>query len=74
MCPYASFFPAIFFLPILLVFYFRISAVFFYFLYSFAKMKAYTVCATAQASIFTVFWAFVVKEIAKLLIMKTSER
>ena len=36
------------------------------------KMKAYTVCARAQASIFMVFWPFRPKKIAKLL--KKSER
>ena len=37
------------------------------------KMKTYTVCARAQASIFMVFWPISKKkEIAKLL--KTSER
>ena len=36
------------------------------------KMKAYTVCARAQASIFMVFWPFSPKKIVKLL--KKSER
>ena len=36
------------------------------------KMKAYTVCARAQASIFMVFWPFSQKKIVKLL--KKSER
>ena len=36
------------------------------------KMKAYTVCARAQASIFMVFWPFSQKQIVKLL--KKSER
>ena len=49
-----------------------IHIVFFYFFYSFMKMKAYTVCARAQASIFMVFWPFSPKKIAKLL--KKSER
>ena len=47
----ASFFPAIFFLPILYVFYFPFLP-FFYLLYSFTKTKACTVRANAQASIF----------------------
>ena len=58
MCMYANFNPAIFFLSILYVFYFRFFGVFFCFLYSFTKMKAYTVCARAQASIFTVLCPF----------------
>ena len=49
-----------------------IHIVFFYFFYSFMKMKAYTVCARAQASIFMVFWPFSPKKIVKLL--KKSER
>ena len=44
-------FPSTLFLLILKVFYFGIFNAFFYFLYSFMKMKAYTVCARAQASI-----------------------
>ena len=50
-------------------------AVFFYFLYSFAKMKAYTVCATAQASIFTVFWPFSQRAVSEQLVkrIKTLE-
>ena len=36
------------------------------------KMKAYTVCARAQASIFMVFWSFSQNKIVKLL--KKSER
>ena len=39
---------------------------------SLMPMKAYTVCARAQASIFIVFWPFSPKKIAKLL--KKSER
>ena len=52
MCMNASFFPAIFSLPILYVFHFPCFAFFCYFLYSFTKMKACTVCANSQASIF----------------------
>ena len=54
MCTYASFFPPCFSCHC-------VGFLFLYFwcfLYSFTKMKAYTVCATAQASIFTVFWPF----------------
>ena len=66
-------FPSTLFLLILKVFYFGIFNAFFYFLYSFMKMKAYTVCARAQASIFMVFWPFSPKKkIVKLL--KKSER
>ena len=41
--------------------------VFFSFLYSFMKMKAYSVCARAQTSIFMVFWLFRQKKTVKLL-------
>ena len=58
MCTYANFFPPVFFLPILQVFYFRFFGVFFCSLSSFTQMKAYTVCARAQASIFTVLCPF----------------
>ena len=54
----SKFFRAIFFLPILKVFYFRFFGVFFCFLNSFTKIKAYTVCARAQASVFTVLCPF----------------
>ena len=69
---YSEVFQAILFLLILWVFYFGIFNVFFYFLYSFAKMKVNTVCARGQGSIFMVFWPFSPKKIAKLL--KKSER
>ena len=69
-----EFFPAIFFLPILYVFYFRFFffGVFFCFLCSFTKMKAYTVCARAQAFIFTVLCPFsqrnceIIEEVIKM--------
>ena len=47
-----EFFPAVLFLPIFYSFNFRFNAVFFYFLYSFTKMKACTVCANAQGIYF----------------------
>ena len=40
------------------VFYFGIFNVFSYFLYSFLKLKVYTVCARAQASICIFVWPF----------------
>ena len=51
-------FPVIFFCPSWRFSIFVFFIVFFYFLNNFTKMKAYAVCATAQASFFTVFWPF----------------
>ena len=50
-----EFFPAIFFLPILKVFYFRIFAVFFYFFYAFTEMKPKLVVLELSHLIATVF-------------------
>ena len=53
MCTYASFLPPYFPCPFC-----RVS-IFVFLPFSFVtKLKAYTVCARAQASIFTVFWPF----------------
>ena len=53
MCTYASFLPSYFPCPFC-----RVS-IFVFLPFSFVtKLKAYTVCARAQASIFTVFWPF----------------
>ena len=57
MCTYASFFPPCFSCHCV-GFLFLYCCCFLLFSLSFTKMKAYTVCATAQASIFTVFWPF----------------
>ena len=52
------FYPPYFSCPFCRFSIFKISIfiIFFYFLYSFMEMKAYTVCARAQASIFMVSW------------------
>ena len=54
MCTYANFFPPYFSCPFCRFSIFVFFGVFFCFLYSFTTMKAYTVFARAQASIFTV--------------------
>ena len=57
MCTCANFFPPYFSCPFcrFSIFFFAFS---FVFSFSFTKMKAYNVCARAQASIFTVLCPF----------------